>query len=213
MPTYDNATPQGNDQIATTQPLILGNFEFIPLAIGQEHNFDPTDPAKTYHKQASMPNEADPVALPAGTDGIYYVNGGAPKFKNASGSFFLSTSSVAFSGFSGTLTINPTTTVNIPGLTGDLGGYINVNRGGNSDGTFDIAAFFQNFWRHPARNVFGWSVPMRNTPFFDHASFPLSIGDCSPPGCLPYGRQARKSPLFLLRWNGSGCKGSGIWKL
>ena len=144
MPTYDNATPQGNDQIATTQPLILGNFEFIPLAIGQEHNFDPTDPAKTYHKQASMPNEADPVALPAGTDGIYYVNGGAPKFKNASGSFFLSTSSVAFSGFSGTLTINPTTTVNIPGLTGDLGGYINVNRGGNSDGTFDIAAFFQN---------------------------------------------------------------------
>lgn len=79
---YDNNVPQATQTIAQTQPIINENFAFLDSAIDQEHNFDVTDATKTYHKQASMPNQADPVALPAGTDGIYYVNGGLPKFYN-----------------------------------------------------------------------------------------------------------------------------------
>jgi len=82
MSTYDDNVPQATQTIAQTQPIINENFVFIKGAIGQEHNFDDADETNTYHLQASMPNQADPAALPAGTDGIYYVNGGLPKFYN-----------------------------------------------------------------------------------------------------------------------------------
>lgn len=82
MSTYDDNVPQATQTIAQTQPIINENFVFIKGAIGQEHNFDDADETNTYHLQASMPNQADPGALPAGTDGMYYVNGGLPKFYN-----------------------------------------------------------------------------------------------------------------------------------
>ena len=93
---YTNNVPQSNQRIADTQPLIQANFGFLEDAIGQEHNFNATDPTQTYHLQASMPNEADPSALPDGTNGIYYVGAGQPKFYNANGAFFL-TPSTAYS--------------------------------------------------------------------------------------------------------------------
>ena len=86
---YTNNVPQGNQQIATTQPLIQANFGFLESAIDQEHNFDASDPTLTYHLQASMPNLSggDPSMLPAGTNGLYYVLGGVPKFYNTSANF------------------------------------------------------------------------------------------------------------------------------
>jgi hypothetical protein len=77
---YTANTPQGNQQIAATQGPINANFQFLASAIGQEHNFNAADPTLTNHLQASMPNQADPVALPPGTNGIYYVKQGQPKF-------------------------------------------------------------------------------------------------------------------------------------
>ena len=83
---YTSNVPQANQQIATTQPIIQNNFGFLPAAIGQEHNFNAAgNGTDTYHLKASMPNYTggiDPVALPAGTNGMYYVLGGIPKFYN-----------------------------------------------------------------------------------------------------------------------------------
>lgn len=87
--TYTNNTPQAGQTISETQPLILDNFGFIDNAIGQEHNFDASDATATYHLQASMPNMADPGALPASTDGMYYVSSGVPKFYNTSPEFLM----------------------------------------------------------------------------------------------------------------------------
>lgn len=81
---YTQNVPQANQQIATTQPIIEANFQFMQTGVGQEHNFNPAGSGSDmYHTQASMPNKlVDPVALPMGTNGMYYVKGGVPKFYN-----------------------------------------------------------------------------------------------------------------------------------
>lgn len=87
---YTNNVPQGNQQIATTQPIIQANFGFLATSIGQEHNFNASgDGTDTYHKFVSMPNRADPSSLPAGTNGQYYVSGGVAKYYNGTNSFIL----------------------------------------------------------------------------------------------------------------------------
>lgn len=114
---YTNNVPQSNQRIADTQPLIQANFGFLEDAINQEHNFDATDATKTYHLQASMPNLAggDPVALPSGTNGLYYVLGGIPKFYNALVKFLKYSSCLSFTQ-SGSITLNgsPQTMYTIP---------------------------------------------------------------------------------------------------
>jgi hypothetical protein len=81
---YTPNVPQGNQTIAATQAPILTNFTFLQTAIGADHNFDITGSGSNcYHNKASMPNIVTPVALPTGTDGIFYVKGSAPKFTNA----------------------------------------------------------------------------------------------------------------------------------
>lgn len=81
---YTSTVPQGNQQIATTQPLIQGNFGFLATGIGVDHNFNASGSGTDmYHLQASMPNKADPLANIAGTNGQYYIGGGQPKFYNA----------------------------------------------------------------------------------------------------------------------------------
>lgn len=80
---YTNNVPQANQQISATQSPILGNFTFLPVSIGAEHNFNASGTGSdTYHLQASMPNRTggDPVALPSGTNGMFYVLGGDAKF-------------------------------------------------------------------------------------------------------------------------------------
>lgn len=77
---YTNNVPQGNQTIASTTDPIRNNFAFIETSINQEHNFDATDATKTYHLQASMPDKMATPALPAGTNGIYYVQAGEARF-------------------------------------------------------------------------------------------------------------------------------------
>jgi hypothetical protein len=83
---YTANVPQANQAIATTQPTILANFNFLASSIGQEHNFNGAGSGTdTYHLQASMPNKSvDPTSLPAGTNGVYYVLGNTAKFYNTS---------------------------------------------------------------------------------------------------------------------------------
>ena len=95
--TYTPNTPQKTQKISDTQPLILSDFEFLPVLIGTEHSFtatiDNADPLRNggTHLRCSMPNQLDPAALPTGTDGMYYVGGGLPKFYNGSVSSFMTT--------------------------------------------------------------------------------------------------------------------------
>ncbi len=81
---YTNNVPQGNQTIASTTDPIRNNFAFIQTSIDQEHNFDITDGTKTYHKKASMPNLALSPAVPAGTNGVYFVNDAKAYFYNGS---------------------------------------------------------------------------------------------------------------------------------
>jgi len=93
---YTNNVPQGNQTIASTTDPIRANFAFLDTSVGTEHNFDITDASKTYHLQASMPNKvSDPVGpLPVGTNGMYYVKGGGPKFYNGTDAFTIQTTNV-----------------------------------------------------------------------------------------------------------------------
>lgn len=89
---YTSNVPQGNQQIATTQPLIQANFGFLSTGLAVDHNFNAAGGGSDmYHLKASMPNMANPGSLPGGTNGIYYVNSGAPKFYNGIASFIQTT--------------------------------------------------------------------------------------------------------------------------
>lgn len=77
---YTANVPQASQTVAQTQSPIQANFQFIPASIGQEHNFDATDATKTYHLQASMPNNGGLPTIPAAANGAYYVDGGQAHF-------------------------------------------------------------------------------------------------------------------------------------
>lgn len=116
---YTNNVPQGNQQIATTQPIIQANFGFLQTSIGTEHNFNALGIGDdTYHLKCSMPNQADPGSLPAGTNGQYYVNGGLPKFYNGTASF-IQLSGKTYTILTGTvaLTTSATTVTAVPANT------------------------------------------------------------------------------------------------
>jgi len=78
---YNNAVPQANQQIASTQVPILGNFQFIQSGVGVEHNFNASGTGSDmYHLKASMPNRALSPALPGGTNGVYFISSSKPYF-------------------------------------------------------------------------------------------------------------------------------------
>lgn len=80
--TYTPNVPQVNQTIAQTTNPIRDNFTFIETDARVEHSFNGNAPgvAEGAHLRASMPNQADPGSLPAGTNGQYYVNTARPKF-------------------------------------------------------------------------------------------------------------------------------------
>lgn len=99
---YTANVPQANQQISATQAPILGNFQFLSTGIGTEHNFNAAGSGSDmYHKQASMPNRSggDPVALPAGTNGMWYVNNQGGRFYDGTTVCKLTEGSAAASGY------------------------------------------------------------------------------------------------------------------
>lgn len=114
---YDNNVPQPQQTIAFTQPLINANFAFIQADAQVEHSFNgtPVGVAEGVHLRASMPNQADPVALPTGTNGMYYVNAGGPKYYNGTDAYIIQTTPL----FQNILTGNITITANA-GTTGTI---------------------------------------------------------------------------------------------
>lgn len=92
---YTPNVPQGNQQIASTQPLIQQNFGFIQTDARVEHIFNGnTGPlavpqAEGTHIQVSMPNQNLKGAgtLPSGTNGQIYVSSGQLIYNNNVGDF------------------------------------------------------------------------------------------------------------------------------
>lgn len=78
MTIYTPAVPQANQQIAATQPIIEANFQYLPVMLGVDHSFtnNTSTAGDGFHKQITMANQADIVALPAGADTATYSNGG-----------------------------------------------------------------------------------------------------------------------------------------
>ena len=105
---YTNNVPQGNQQIATTQPIIQANFGFLQTGIGVEHNFNAAGSGSDmYHLKASMPNQALSPALPAGTNGTYFVSSGSPVFYDGTTNWTLNCWQTVVSG-----TYTPTSSYN-----------------------------------------------------------------------------------------------------
>lgn len=78
---YTNNVPQGSQLIPTTQPIIQANFGFLQTGLAVDHNFQAAGSGNNmYHNKASMPNQALSPALPAGTNGVYFVSSGKPYF-------------------------------------------------------------------------------------------------------------------------------------
>lgn len=79
---YDNNTPLPTDTIASTTDPIRNNFAFIQTDLQEEHSFNSNlaGVAEGAHKKVSMPNLVGAPALPAGTDGMYYVLAGQAKY-------------------------------------------------------------------------------------------------------------------------------------
>lgn len=74
MAVYDNTTPQANQNISDSQPIILSNFQYLQTMLGIEHQFT-TNTATAgdgRHKTVSMPDQGGDPAVPAGTTGILY---------------------------------------------------------------------------------------------------------------------------------------------
>lgn len=153
--TYTNNIPQGNQQIAQTQPLIQANFGFLKSSIEQEHNFNTTNAAQTYHKQASMPNQALLAALPAGTNGVYYVSSGLPYFYDGSKNYQLNSFQKVLSG-----TYTPTSSStynNIVLLPANVQGIIILmNKTFGSTGLGQMGTFLTD-----ATDTYGFSTRMK----------------------------------------------------
>ncbi len=77
--TYTPNTPLANQTFAATQDPIQKNFAYIQTQQQAEHTFNGnTTAAIGTHLQCSMTAQASPSALPAGTDGMYYVRTSSP---------------------------------------------------------------------------------------------------------------------------------------
>jgi len=78
--TYNNAVPQGNQQIAATQAPILGNFSYIDTAMKIDHAWNGNEIASQAagsHQQIQMPNQAvDWAVSNAGIAATLYCKGG-----------------------------------------------------------------------------------------------------------------------------------------
>lgn len=94
--SYTSNVPQPNQTVAATQLPILNNFGSIQVGLQKDHtwvsntNNNAIDGESSgYHQQVSMPNTPDPLTLPTGIQGIYYVNSNLPKFVNNNDTLFI----------------------------------------------------------------------------------------------------------------------------
>lgn len=108
--TYTPNTPQGNQTIASTTDPIRNNFQFIQTDMRVEHVFNGNVPgvAEGVHTKVTMPNMADPVpgSLPTGTDGMFYIRGGGPRYFNNVDNFTIQTTPLFQNVLFGTIALN-----------------------------------------------------------------------------------------------------------
>lgn len=126
---YTNNVPQGNQQISTTQPLIQANFGFVQTGVGLEHNFNAAGSGTDmYHLKASMPNNALSPALPAGTNGVYFVNSANARFYEGTNNWFLNIWTNVLTGTFNTSTSGTNVTI-VAGIPDNTFGLVYIYRG------------------------------------------------------------------------------------
>lgn len=110
--TYTPNVPQANQTIASTTTPIRQNFQFIETDLQVEHSFNGNSAAaEGTHLKASMPNQADPGSLPAGTNGQYYVGSAKPKFYDGTTARFLQMATLEENISTGTVALTTSNTV------------------------------------------------------------------------------------------------------
>lgn len=153
--TYDPNTPQPNDTISETQPVIQGNFEFIQDSLQTDHYFNTGVHPEGVHKQCNMHSLSPPPTIPPafvpGTDGVYYVQDGNAFFSNYQAPAYQLTFPgqpyIVTNGFTPftnkvTLASGATATI-VPTISGDIGGYMYIQRT-DAQPNFRVVTFIQS---------------------------------------------------------------------
>lgn len=135
---YTNNVPQASQQIATTQPIIQANFGFLQTGIGVDHNFDATGSGSNmYHNKASMPNMALSPALPASTNGVYFVNSAIPYFYDGTTNYQLNSFQTVLTGsYTPTSSSSYTTIATLPANVQGIIILVNTTKPAGQVGTF-----------------------------------------------------------------------------
>lgn len=89
---YTRNVPQQNQTIASTTDPIRNNFMFLEDDLQVEHSFNGNivGVAEGVHKQCSMQSQALSPTLPAGTNGMYFVNGTDARYYDNTNNWLLS---------------------------------------------------------------------------------------------------------------------------
>lgn len=154
--TYTSNVPQPNQTVAGSRPQIQNNFGYIDTVMKVDHQFNNGFATLGTHKQCSMADQATP-AVPAGTNGVYYVKGSFPYFTNGTSDFQLGNPSIsAFVPFNGAIVVGAGLIVPIvPTVSGNVGGNITFWTGaGTTSSTYNFwilgAAATQNRYINPS---------------------------------------------------------------
>lgn len=119
--SFTDNTPQANQTIASTQPLLLANNGLMKTNMQRDHAWacatgsnNIASQASGTHQQCQMPNSVSdpPMALGTGINGIYYVNGNLPKFYNGI-PVYLATSASPSNTLTGSVALTSAATSNI----------------------------------------------------------------------------------------------------
>lgn len=109
--SYTPNVPQANQTIASTTTPIRNNFSFLNTDLQVEHSFNGVPGggvAEGVHLRTSMPNQADPGSLPAGTSGQYYVRLARPRFYDGTTAWQLQITNLFQLATSGTVALTNT---------------------------------------------------------------------------------------------------------
>lgn len=99
--SFNNNVPLANQTIAQTTDPIRNNFAFLQTNLQTEHSFNGNlvGVDEGVHKKVSMPDLGGAPALPTGTDGLIFIDGGNLKYYDGTNTSNLTEASTATNGY------------------------------------------------------------------------------------------------------------------
>ncbi len=73
MTIYTSGRPVASEVLAVSQPIIMNNFNYLPLMLNKDHNFSNNSASTTdgYHKTVHLINNGAPPVAVANVGGLY----------------------------------------------------------------------------------------------------------------------------------------------